>query len=133
MDESLLQAPFGRGVRLGGQTYEAILENIGLQRFVACDYDVDSQVVLVATQEMRFGEVLGDQVALALIDSIFLPNDLDASSTTCCSWLQNIHVLEIIHLTVIHPTLVVLWENISWRAQLELFAVFPPLLLHIPP
>jgi len=58
MDESLLQTSFGCGVRLGCQTHETILENIGLERFVASDHDVDSQVILVATQEMGFGEVL---------------------------------------------------------------------------
>ena len=133
MDESLLQAAFGCGVRLGCQTHEAVLENVGLERFVAGDHDVDSQVILVATQEMGFREVLGDQVALALVDGVLLADDLDAPPATSSSGLENVHVFKIIHLTVVDPALVVLRENVSGRTQLELFAVLPPLFLHIPP
>lgn len=133
MNESLLQASFGCGVGLGCQTHEAVLEDIGLERFVASDHDVDSQVILVATQEMGFREVLGDQVALALVDGVLLANNLDAPSATSSSGLENVHVFKIIHLAVVDPALVVLRENVSGRTQLELFAVLPPLFLHVPP
>ena len=39
----------------------------------------------------------------------------------------------IIHLPIIDPSLVVLRKHVGHRAYLELLAVLPPLLLHIPP
>lgn len=133
MDVSLLEISFGCGVLLSSQSDKTILKEVSLEWLEASDNDVYPQIILVPSQQMRIGEILGHQVAISLVDCVFLANDLDSSSTTRGCRLQNVHVLKIIHLSVIHPPLVILWEDVSWRSDLIVFAMLSPLLLHISP
>lgn len=82
---------------------------------------------------MGVRKVLGHQVSIPLVDYVLLAYDLDASSATGGGRLQDVHVLEVVHLSVIHPPLVVLWEDVRCRRDLVFFAVLSPLLLHISP
>ena len=133
MHESLLQTVFVRRVWLGRQSHEALSENVGLTRLEAGDEDVDSQIVFVTSEQVRFRDVLGDQVACSLWDGVFATYDLDSLSTTCAGWLEDVHVFEIIHFSIIYPSFVVLRENICYWANLEIFPVFSSLLLYISP
>ena len=82
---------------------------------------------------MRIRKVLGDKIATPLVNLVFLPYNLDSPSTTGGRRLQNIHVFEIVHLSVVHPPLVVLRENVCCRSYFEIPSVLPPLFLHISP
>jgi hypothetical protein len=99
----------------------------------AGDDDVDSQVVFVALQEMRLGEVLGDQVSLLLLDVVLLAHDSNALATTHVSWLQNVEIFVVAELSLLLPPLVVLWKYVSRRTDLEFFSMSPSLSLGIPP
>ena len=82
---------------------------------------------------MGFAQVLRDKVALSFRYGVLLTNDLDASAATCSGGFQNIHVFEVIHLTVVLESLVVFREDVSQRADFEVFAMLSSLLLDIPP
>ena len=82
---------------------------------------------------MRFRHVLGYEVAWALVYLLFLTYNPDTSSTTGTCWFHDVHVLVITHLSFIAPTLVVFWEQVSRRADLEVFSVPSPLALHVSP
>ena len=70
---------------------------------------------------------------MALIDVLFLANDSDSFSTTRCNRLHNVHVLEVVHLSVDAPALKVFWHNVGGRTDVEGLAVQPSHTLHIPP
>lgn len=82
---------------------------------------------------MGLREVLGHQVARSLVDLLLLADDADASAATRGSWLHDVHVFEVVHFTLVHPPLVILWEYVGWRADLEVLAVPPSLALGVSP
>mmetsp|Transcript_13126 Transcript_13126/g.20386 ORF Transcript_13126/g.20386 Transcript_13126/m.20386 type:complete len:204 (+) Transcript_13126:1015-1626(+) len=133
MDESLLQATLGRRVGLGGQPNEAFREHVCLQRFEAGDHHVDPHVVLVASEQMRLGQVLLHQVAGSFVDRLLLANDADASSAGAARRFQNVHIFEVAHLSVVIPPLEIFREKIRRRADLEVLPVTAALSLDISP
>ena len=68
-----------------------------------------------------------------VLDNISLSNDLDATSATHIGRLQDIHMLEVRHLSVVVPALEVFWQDISSGAYIKLFTLLPPLLLAVSP
>ena len=82
---------------------------------------------------MRFRQVLAHKVALTLLYLILLADDFDAATTASTCRLQNVHVLVVVHLTIIEEPLVVLREDVRDWADLELLAVLASLLLNMAP
>jgi hypothetical protein len=115
------------------QPDKAILEKVGLQWLKASHYDIDPEVILVPTETMRVREVLGNQIAISLVDGVFLADNLDSPSATRRGWLQDVHVFEVVHFSIIHPPFVVFWEDVSCRGYLIVFSMLTPLLLDISP
>jgi len=59
--------------------------------------------------------------------------NFDASPTARSSWFHNIHVLEAFHLSVIEPSLIVLWEDVSLRCYVVILTMLPLHFENIPP
>ena len=70
---------------------------------------------------------------MALVNCLFLANDSDSFTATRCIWFHYVHVLKIARLTVNYPALVVLWEDVSRRRDIECFPVQTTHPLHISP
>jgi hypothetical protein len=87
----------------------------------------------VTSQEMGFGKVSRDEIAMSFLDVVFLSHKFNASSTTHISGLQDVKIFKIIKFPFLLPSLIILREHVSWGTNLEFFPVSPPLSLHIPP
>ena len=82
---------------------------------------------------MWLGYIFGNEVALFLWYRILFSNNSDTFSATSTCWFENIHVLVIIHFTVINPTFIIFWKYISDWTNFEFLAMFTSLLLNISP
>ena len=82
---------------------------------------------------MRLWQVLWNQISTPFIDFLLFANDSDSFSTTWARRLKDVHVFIIVQLSVIAPSLIVFWKEVSVWAYLEVFPMSPPLPLHIPP
>jgi hypothetical protein len=135
MNESFLESLLVCGILLCCQPHQSVLENVGFQRVKAGDEYVDSEVVFVSPEEVWLCNILLNQVAASLFvfDLVLLTNDLYSSAAACSSWLQNVHVFVVVHLSVVDPSFVVLWQDVSGGTDVELFALLSPLSLNVSP
>jgi len=85
--KSFLKTSIASAVWLRGQSDKAFLEYVSLKGVKTSDHDVNPEIVLVAPQEVRLGEVLGDQVAVLLSDMVLFADYLDPFSATHVRWL----------------------------------------------
>lgn len=133
MDKPFFQTSLRSCVWLGGQSYQTLLKDVGLERFEASNNDIDPQIVLVTSEQVRFGDIFRHQVALSFGNRVLFADDLDTFSATCACWLEYVHVLEIIHFSVIDPSFVIFRENICYRTYFKIFSVLSSLFLNISP
>ena len=82
---------------------------------------------------MWFGKILGHQVTRPLGNILLFANDSNSSAATTGCGFHNVHFSVAIHFSLLVPTLVILGENVSIGAYLEVFAMPPPLPLDIAP
>ena len=82
---------------------------------------------------MRFRKILTNQVPVLLVHLILFADDPDTSSARSTSWFQNIEVFKVIHFSIVLPSFVIFWEDVSQRTELEFFAMLSSLFLDISP
>lgn len=82
---------------------------------------------------MGLMQVLADDVAGALFDSLFFANYFDSTATGASCGLHDVHALITVHLSVNQPPLVILGENIGCRRNVKCFAIDSPHSLNILP
>ena len=70
---------------------------------------------------------------MSLVHCVLLTNHSDASAATGGGWFQDVHVLEVVHLSVVDPALVVFGEDVGDGTDFEFLAVFSSLFLYIAP
>ena len=100
-------------VGLSCKSNKTIFEKINLKRVIACDKDINPQIILALFEKMRFVDVLLYQVSTSFIDMSFLSNYFNSPSTAGCTWLHYVHVLVVLNLSLVAPSLVIFWEYIS--------------------
>ena len=103
MDESLFQRTFGGRIGLRRQSHQTFRELVSFQRFEAGDYDVDSHVVLVPTEEVRLGQVLLNKEARSLIYRLLSTNHSNSATAAGPCWFHDVHVSIIGDLSVSAP------------------------------
>jgi hypothetical protein len=69
----------------------------------------------------------------SFVDGLFFRNDFDPATATRCSRLENEHVFEIIHLSFVAESLIVLWEQVGVWTDLKILSISSPLSLHVAP
>ena len=133
MDESLLQATFSSGVWLCCKSHEALLEDVCFQRLKAGDDNIYPHVILVSSQQMWLRDVLRHKISRPLRHILLTADDTDATTATARCGLHDIHILEVIVFTLLHPAFVILWEEVCWWTYLEVFTMPSSLPLGVPP
>ena len=135
MNKCFLQGLRLGRVRLSCKSNESILEYICFERFKTCHKHINPQVVLITSQQMRLVDVLRNQVSsmLPVFDLIFLSDNFDSFSTRGRCRFENVHVLVVWHLAVVHPAFVVVWQDVRRWTDVEVFALFATLSLAVAP
>ena len=82
---------------------------------------------------MWLGKIFGNKVATALVDMLFLSDNLNPSATARGRWFHNIHVFVAFHLSFVLPALVVFREYVRWWGDVILSAMAPTHLEDISP
>lgn len=70
---------------------------------------------------------------LPILHLVFLADYLYSFAARSRSGFENIHVRVVSHLAVVHPPLVVFWQNVSCGADVEVFTLLSTLSLAVAP
>ena len=70
---------------------------------------------------------------MSFLHIIFLTYNFDSASATWSSWLKDVQISKVVHLSIILPSLIVIRKYICWRAYLIVLTSFTSLLLNISP
>ena len=89
VDVSFLDVLELGGVLVGRKSGEALVEDKDLQRVVAGDQDVYSQIILIVVNEMGVGNILGSLVVFTVFDLGVLGDHFYASPAGGVRGLQN--------------------------------------------
>lgn len=133
MDESFLEGALCCRIWLSCKSDKSLRELVSFKGFEACDNDIDAHIVLVTSEQVGFGEVLLDQVAMPLADCLLSSNNTDTTTTARSRWFHYVHVPEVRSLTFLVPAFVVFREQVSWWTDLEFPTMASSLPLHISP
>lgn len=82
---------------------------------------------------MGLGDVTTADVAASFIYVLFFPYNFDSTATAGRCGLHDVHVLEVVDLSIEHEPLVVFWENIGRWCNIECLAILPSHPLHVAP
>ena len=133
MNETLLKTALTGAVGHGSQAHKALLEQVNLEGLKAGDQHVQTQIVFVPPNQVGLVQVLADDVAALLAHVLFLANHADAPTATARCRLKDVHILEVGHLAVDLPALVVLRENVGVGRNVKLLAIEATHPLHVAP
>lgn len=81
VDVSFLDVLELGGVLVCCKPGEALIEDKNLERVVAGDQDIDSQIVFIVVYEVGVGDVLGGLVVFSVLNFSVFGDHSDASST----------------------------------------------------
>ena len=121
-----------RGVRLGSESCETLLEDVDSHRLVGGDKHIDTQIELVPIDEQRIGHVPRNNGQLVHIDIVYVVDELDASALGSISWfddpdvLLRVVLLELLVVLVELPKLI--WQDVGVRHEVKVLLAVP--LLH---
>lgn len=72
-------------------------------------------------------------VTVTFPNVLFFANDTDASATTGCCRLKDVHMFIVVYLAIDLPAFVILWKNISCGSDIKRLAIESSHSLDIPP
>lgn len=120
MDVPLVDRLLIIGVLLGRETDQALLKEVDFERVKAGDERVDAHIVLEPVDQVRIRDVLGDNVARLPLNFLLLADHLDSTTARRCTGLHNVHVAVVVSLSVHRELAIVVWEEVSLRAEVVL-------------
>ena len=80
------------GIGFACKSGKTFLEDINLQRFVASDHNIDTEVKLVTVDQQRVRDVLADHRGLVHINVIDIINQIDAFTLARVCWFYYPHI-----------------------------------------
>lgn len=133
MHKTLFQTWLACWVGNGGQSYQAIFEQINSHGVHGGHQNVQTQIVLVTVYQVWFRHVLRHDIPTSFANLLLFANNADSFATTCRYRLHNVHIFEISHFTINLPSFVIFGENVRSRTNVEGLPVETPHSLHITP
>ena len=82
---------------------------------------------------MRLRNVLLNQIPWSFIHILLFTNYSDSTTATSSCWFHNIHISEVVYLTLLVESLIVLREQVCGWTYFEIFTVSSSLTLYITP
>ena len=80
------------GISLRCESCQTFFIDIYSQWLIASDYDINSQIKLVAINQQRIGNVSGYDTQLINVQIVDVVNDMDSTASTRITWLHDPNV-----------------------------------------